>query len=599
MIFIFVIGLIIAIGVGLEISKGIDEFIIYLLFWMLYIITIITFVNIILVGNYYFTMKNKTGPPGPPGETGDRGDKGSAGLCDVNCRDSICENEITDMILQGLKDRNNGGIVKMNNIYIKSKINLMCRSDEFKQLAPYNGPYNLINYIKGIWEIWFNLIYASGGATYFENVGAESDFEWLKENPFDELKKYDVFYWGMGKQYRPEIIDKCSSITNGSSANNNNINYIVRSSTTNYYQSIGNDEGSGAYNDVSFWRAYQFTYKENVFYPVGDIAIGPSREYDNMSSQRKVGVSLITGLSAGPLRNTILVSGDVKGPIDYQLIWTNNMFWLWRPIPPSDYIALGDVVTFSSMKPSTGSGAPIRCVPKNMTNMMPNNGNVFWSSLGSSNPYDVTLLGYKPNDGSEDASSIDAASDNAYNLFRAVVGNNLTIPPTDINGSFYNLDANKYDSSFVIGIDKPVYDSDNDVGKGYLSRPKKDSKYSVMAYLHLKNNVILTHNVSQNKFSGKLVPNAISNAYIIKTNIDSNNNKCIDYKNNLLSIPQPECDELKDTQIFSIMLTGNKKNECRIQHYNSKNYVKYKNGLLTMVDEHDNNDMEYTLFIMA
>ena len=51
-LFLGAIGIIIAIGVGLQLSNDIDEFIIYLLFWMLYIISIITFINIILVANY-------------------------------------------------------------------------------------------------------------------------------------------------------------------------------------------------------------------------------------------------------------------------------------------------------------------------------------------------------------------------------------------------------------------------------------------------------------------------------------------------------------------------------------------------------------------
>ena len=75
-VFIAVIGIIMAMGVGMELSKEIDDFIIYVLFWMLYIITIITFVNIILVGNYYLSMKNKTGPPGKTGKSGTRGSKG-------------------------------------------------------------------------------------------------------------------------------------------------------------------------------------------------------------------------------------------------------------------------------------------------------------------------------------------------------------------------------------------------------------------------------------------------------------------------------------------------------------------------------------------
>ena len=115
-VLIGVIGIIIAIGVGLELSSGIDDMVMYILFWMLYIITIITFVNILLVGNYYITMKDKTGVPGIQGKQGDSGEKGTAGLCEDNCRDSICENALNDLVITELNKRNNGNIVKFNNI---------------------------------------------------------------------------------------------------------------------------------------------------------------------------------------------------------------------------------------------------------------------------------------------------------------------------------------------------------------------------------------------------------------------------------------------------------------------------------------------------
>ena len=54
-----------------------------------------------------------------------------------------------------------------------------------------------------------------------------------------------------------------------------------------------------------------------------------------------------------------------------------------------------------------------------------------------------------------------------------------------------------------------------------------------------------------------------------------NDNKCLNFVNN--RIKENECDELIETQIFSIIFTGNKKNECRIQNYNSKKYIKYQN----------------------
>ncbi len=590
-----VIGIIMAIGVGMQLSSEIDEFIIYVLFWMLYTITIITFVNIILVGNYYLSMKNKTGPPGKQGKSGKRGSKGDTGLCDATCRDMICENSINEMILKELTDRNNGNAVKINNVYLKSKVRLICGSDEFQKLAPYNGPYNLINYIKSIWEIWFNLLYEAGGLSYFENVGAETDFEWLGDNPFDELKKYDIFYWGMGKQYRPEIIDKCYTRDEINSSKVES-KYIVKASTSNYYDSLGNDSGSGAFNNVSFWRAKQFSFKGNTYYPVGDVAMGPTRRNDNKYSARTVGVFQVPGSTRGPLRSTIIVAGDVKGPVDYQLIWTNSRFWIWRPIPPVGYITMGDIVTFNENKPNTNDGSPIRCVPQDMTIKMQNNKNIFWSSLGSGMANNVSILGFIPNNGSD----VEGAPSNAYNLFKAVNGNNLHIPATDINGNFYSLNPDRYASNFVIGLsidDDANATNEKYLGKGYLDTPKKDAKYSVLSYLHLKNNVVLTHSMTQNKYAAQLIPNAISNAYLVKINNDPNNTKCMDYSNNVLSLTN-QCDENINNQVFSIILTGNKKDECRIQHFNSGKFLKFKNGTLSLIDKNNNNDMDFTLFMM-
>ena len=594
--------IVIAVGVGLEISKTIDEFVIYVLFWMLYIITLITFINIGLVGNYYITMKDKTGQPGLQGKQGDRGDKGDVGKCDPKCRDSICETNLTNFVINELKSKNKGVAVKMNNIYIKSKIKQMCASNEFKQLAHHNGPQNLINYLQTVWKIWFDLIYNSGGIKYFETIGAESEFEWLANNPFDELKKYDVFYWGMGKQYRPQIIDKCYASKNGDTPDPNLSNSFLRTSTTNLYDFLGNDDNTGANTDVSFWRAQQFTYQNNIYYPVGDIAIGPNRIGDDTRDKRQIGKFAINNSSIlGPLRKTIIVSGDVQGPINYELIWSNKNkrgtnFWIWRPIAPTNFTALGDIVTFDENKPLTGNNAPIRCVPSDITTRIYPTTKVLWSSTGIvSISSQVSLVGYVPNDANISPYVLNATESNAYNLFRAVIGNNLNIPASDINGNFYSLNPEKYDSSFIIGEENGNPDTSNSanyVGKGYLKTPKKDSQYSVMSYLNLKNNMILTHSMSNKTVEGQLIPNAISNAYLIKIN-----NKCLNYDN--MSLKQSECDEFIESQIFSIIFTGNKKNECRIQHYNTKKYIKYKNQIFTVINENDNSDMEYTLFIMT
>ena len=184
-------------------------------------------------------------------------------------------------------------------------------------------------------------------------------------------------------------------------------------------------------------------------------------------------------------------------------------------------------------------------------------------------------------------------------MFRTVVGMDATnIPESDINGSFYYLDKNKYDSNFIIGMNKgkPQLDnSSNKLGKGYITIPKKDSKYSVLSYLNLKNNPILIHQMTNYKINGELVPNAISNAYLINIG-DDKIKKCLNFDGTIIKLSI--CDEYITSQIFSINFTGNKKNECKIQHNDTKNILKYKDGLFTLVSPDDQNNIEYQLFIM-
>ena len=621
---IFAIGIIIAIGVGLEISKGIDEFILYVLFWFLYIITIITFINIVLVGKYYISLRNKTGMPGVKGVQGEQGDRGDPGKCDTGCRDNICEKTLTDTLKKILKEKNNGIDVSINNIYIKSKIKQLCSSDEFKQLAPYNGPVNLINYLKDIVKLWVGLLYDAGGALFFETLGAEDQFDWLSKNPFDEMKKYDVFYWGMGKAYRPQISNKCYISNDGNNPVEGASGSIIQVAKTNMYDAITNDANSRAYNNASFWRPKKFTYKSAVFYPVGDIVMGPSRNNDNIKIPRYYGnITLKYGMR-GPNRETILVSGDVEPPINYELLWTNsgwsssssqpNYFWVWRPIAPINYISLGDIITTSEEMPSTGDDAPIRCVSLDLTVKLKTNRNVLWSSLGSPVDINLNMLGFAPNNGWGSWVYQNASKENAYNLFRGVLGTETNIADSDVNGNFYYLDPLKYDETYTIGGDNGNPDKSkefNRVGKGYINTTKKDSKYSVIAYLQLKNEPILTHTRTRSTFNGKLILNAISNSYSIKYNnkyIKSsvNNNNLLEFveqidtnisqsNTNKVSLP----DNKQDTYIFSIIFTGDKTNECKLKHQTTNKILKFKNGILSLILDTDLTDITYTLFVMS
>jgi hypothetical protein len=600
---IFAIGVIIAIGIGLEISKSIEETVIYVLFWFLYLITIITFINIILVGNYYMTMRNKTGPPGLQGKQGEQGDKGEAGKCNADCRDQYCYNYILGadgIIPKKLRALNQGINVDLNNIYIKSKVAQMCGSDEFKQLAPYNGPNNLVRYLGSVWDIWIELIYNAGGKLYFETIGAEEQFDWIKETPFDEIRKYDVFYWGMGMQYRPKMLERCYASDDGNTPNPGASGYILRVAKTDLYDSITNDSGSRAFNGVSIWRAKQFTYKGSVFYPLGDVLMGPSRSGESTSSNKHVGAIKYPHPQSGPARETIIVSGDVKGPINYEPLWSNqengNKFWVWRPIAPAGYMALGDVITTSANPPLTGNQAPIRCIPAQLAIKIPANGNVLWSSLGSQEPINFNMLGFVPNTGGYTG----AEDGNAYNLFRGVVGTGTSIPSSDINASFYYIDPTKYDTTFQLGKQNGRPDTNpdaNKVGKGYIPTTQKDSKYSVLAYLQLKNQPTLTHNKTSIKLFGQILDNAIGSTYTLSpTTIPTSGIKCLAVSNGAVNQITYNYDD--ESQYFSIVMTGNIKNECRIIHKTTGKYLKYKSGLFTLQDINEPTDQDYLIYMM-
>ena len=219
-IFFIILALILIILYGVSLSSNIDNVIELILFWLMYILSVATFVNIAITIYYYTIMKNKKGPRGPHGERGEKGDRGDAGTCSLSCRNDICENGIKQKIIDILNEleRRNGNINSsltiedLKNVFLKERIKSQCQSKEFQEMVPYKGPNTLIDYLKNIWGDITKRLYNSGGLNYFKTIGAENDWDWLDENPWNEYKKYDVYYWGLGKEYRPKMMDskKCN-----------------------------------------------------------------------------------------------------------------------------------------------------------------------------------------------------------------------------------------------------------------------------------------------------------------------------------------------------------------------------------------------------
>ena len=86
---------------GYSLSNNIEGNIEYMIFWMLYIATILTLS--ILASSFFMslTLKDLKGMPGERGEMGKPGEQGKNGTCEINCKDKIGYN----IIMNAIKNR--------------------------------------------------------------------------------------------------------------------------------------------------------------------------------------------------------------------------------------------------------------------------------------------------------------------------------------------------------------------------------------------------------------------------------------------------------------------------------------------------------------
>jgi hypothetical protein len=197
-------------------------------------------------------------------------------------------------------------------------------------------------------------------------------------------------------------------------------------------------------------------------------------------------------------------------------------------------------------------------------------GKKLWSSTGSDVTTNLNIVGYTRNidknkstlDNNELGSDVykNASHENAYNLFRSVLGGSTNIPASDVNSSFYKINM-PLEVSSMPGSD-PGTPPNNSIskmsGKGYLSSPTKDAKYSVLSYLNMKNNAGLKHVKTQTPVEINLIQNSTGVLYTVNIN-----NKCLKANNNTITLAQ--CDVNQQGQIFMIEFTNNTQNQCRLK----------------------------------
>ena len=104
--------IIILIVFGVFLSSNIENSQELLLFWMLYVITIITILTLFCGFYVNMILKDKSGVVGEKGDSGVKGEAGPDGICEANCRNDICystileavEERITELASESFKD---------------------------------------------------------------------------------------------------------------------------------------------------------------------------------------------------------------------------------------------------------------------------------------------------------------------------------------------------------------------------------------------------------------------------------------------------------------------------------------------------------------
>lgn len=223
---------------------------------------------------------------------------------------------------------------------------------------------------------------------------------------------------------------------------------------------------------LSLYNPNSFKSKNNqIFYPVGSVWRGKNDTKKPTDSKRTPESINMCGKGHGadrsanfndygPEKETILVSGDVKDPIKYDLLWNSQIgcptchtdnIKAWRPIPPKGYTCLGDITTTGNQKPEDIN---VKCVPskcvqeKKMGSRVWNNRNVsentynnykqFYQRTPAKSNKSINVSVWSAgasNSGEENVNLYGTPldEDGGYNLFR--IGKGLVTKPEDDDGN--------------------------------------------------------------------------------------------------------------------------------------------------------------------
>ena len=388
------------------------------------VIGFLVFFHVFYILYIYFDLLKYRGQTGPKGIPGLRGKNGNPGECNTSCGKGLCYKNCIEKINKTLREK--GIEEKFNNTFLATKINDLIQSEKYENAVNLSNEKEIIDYVVSTVDKWIILISSipKKGKEFLTTEKAQpSMFDFLnpddkdaeydngnkEQNPFNEIKKYEIWSWANGYTFKPIVRRQCNSINEMPGTLPAPVNLVF---SNNYVKDLSliaippknkwgpdNEElcpfgQLGA--DYSNPRNIEFCYKytentQNIkmepvwkkveytdfklpisffnlnsiktnrtFYPVGTVwRPKDSLNRDNFSDD------------IGPNKKTILVSGaNVKKIENYNLIWPRNDslgsklgFFVWRGyFNDDDYVSLGDIVTNTRQEPEEFYGISKKCL---------------------------------------------------------------------------------------------------------------------------------------------------------------------------------------------------------------------------------------------
>jgi hypothetical protein len=370
------------------------------------------------ISDMFRSESNKKAPE--KGEKGIRGLRGEPGAkaeeCDeAKCNLDICNHKILDYVSEIYSDilikkgKKGSKHYQISNNFLKNKIKKLCQSPQMEKYREKKSSKEVYNYIKETWKKWINIIlqYQKGEYFFETDFLTDNDFDNLiqdedkiyypnfdnngigtpskgVESPFDEIKKFDMWYWGEPSAALVKIVHKCDLDEQSPTLkfiNSNDYIHMWRSSTAlqtkinnNFipYQQKGD-------SNISIYRPKIIENEEGLFKPLGDIVLsGDINEHfkksiDEIIPKENMDPNYEINKPGDPSQQTQLVGGDIKSPLDFKEVYKSqrkngvgkgvNGYSFWRPVPPRDYVCLANMMdnNYFIYKPDTSQFA---CVPQ-------------------------------------------------------------------------------------------------------------------------------------------------------------------------------------------------------------------------------------------